>query len=82
MTRFSETSQGADGIVMIGKEGYIVSSWGGEVYFVDAAGKSQKMLDTKDQKLNSADIAYDSKSKTVYIPTFFGNSVMAYTFSK
>lgn len=80
--KFSETSQGADGIVMVGKDGYIVSSWGGEVFFVDAAGKSQKMLDTKEQKLNSADIAYDSKTSTVYIPTFFGNSVMAYTFSK
>jgi sugar lactone lactonase YvrE len=82
LSKFSETSPGADGIVMIGKEGYIVSSWGGEVFFVDASGKSQKMLDTKDKKLNSADIAYDTKSKTVFIPTFFGNSVMAYTFSK
>jgi DNA-binding beta-propeller fold protein YncE len=82
LTRFSETSPGADGIVMLGKEGYIVSSWGGEVFFVDAAGKSQKMLDTKEQKLNSADIAYDSKTKTVFVPTFSGNSVMAYTFSK
>jgi hypothetical protein len=40
------------------------------------------MLDTKEQKLNSADIAFDAKTNTVYIPTFFGNSVMAYTFSK
>jgi DNA-binding beta-propeller fold protein YncE len=82
MTKFSETSQGADGIIMIGKDGYIVSSWGGEVFYVDASGKSQKMLDTKEQKLNSADIAFDAKTNTVYIPTFFGNSVMAYTFSK
>lgn len=81
LIRFSETSAGADGIVMTGKETYIVSSWGGEVFFVDATGKSQKMLDTKEQKLNSADIAYDSKTKTVFVPTFFGNSVMAYTFS-
>ena len=82
LNKFGETSPGADGIVMIGKEGYIVSCWGGEIFFVDATGKSQKMLDTKEQKLNSADIAYDSKTKTVFVPTFFGNSVMAYTFSK
>jgi hypothetical protein len=82
LNKFGETSQGADGIVMIGKEGYIVSCWGGEVFFVDTTGKSQKMLDTKEQKLNSADIAYDSKTKTVFVPTFFGNSVMAYTFTK
>jgi hypothetical protein len=82
LTRFSETSPGADGIVMIGKEGFIVSSWSGEIFFVDAAGKSQKMLDTKEQKLNSADVAYDGKSKILFVPTFFGNSVMAYTFSR
>lgn len=82
LSRFSETSAGADGIVMVGKDGYIVSSWGGEVFFVDASGKSHKMLDTKEQKLNSADIDFDAKTNTVFIPTFFGNSVMAYTFSK
>lgn len=79
---YAETAQGADGIVLVGKDEYIVSSWGGEVYFVDAAGKSQKLLDTKEQKLNSADIDYDSKTKTVFVPTFFGNKVMAYEFKK
>lgn len=81
-TQYAETAQGADGIVLVGKDEYIVSSWGGEVYFVDAAGKSQKLLDTKEQKLNSADIDYDSKTKTVFIPTFYGNKVMAYEFKK
>lgn len=81
LTKYGETAQGADGIVLVGKDQYIVSSWGGEVYFVDATGKSQKMLDTKEQKLNSADIDYDSKTKTVFVPTFFGNRVMAYTFT-
>jgi DNA-binding beta-propeller fold protein YncE len=82
LTKFAETAQGADGIVMIGKDGYIVSSWGGEVYFVSPEGKSTKMLDTKEQKLNSADIWYDEKKSIVFIPTFFGNSVMAYAFKK
>lgn len=82
LTRFSTTSEGADGIVMVGKDQYIVSSWGGEVYFVDSTGKSTKMLDTREQKLNSADIDYEAKTKTVFIPTFYGNSVMAYQFSK
>jgi len=67
---------------MVGKDQYIVSSWGGEVYFVDSTGKSTKMLDTREQKLNSADIDYEAKTKTVFIPTFYGNSVMAYQFSK
>jgi DNA-binding beta-propeller fold protein YncE len=82
LQKFSETSQGADGIVQTGKNEYIVSSWGGEIYFVSADGKSLKMLDTKDQKLNSADIGYDEKTSMVFVPTFFGNSVMAYRFKK
>lgn len=82
LTKFSETSQGADGIVPIGKGQYIVSSWGGEVYLVDAKGKSVKLLDTKAEKLNAADIDYNSKTNMLYVPTFNGNSVMAYEFKR
>jgi sugar lactone lactonase YvrE len=82
LNKFTETSPGADGIVPLGKDEYLVSSWGGEVFYVDAKGKATKLLDTKEQKLNSADIGYDVKSKTVFVPTFFGNSVMAYRFVK
>ena len=80
LVKFGETANGADGIVPVGKDEYIVSSWGGEIYFVDATGKATKMLDTKEQKISAADIWYDEKSKTVYVPTFFANSVMAYSF--
>jgi sugar lactone lactonase YvrE len=82
LMKFGVTAYGADGVVSIGKNEYIVSSWGGELYFVDATGKSTKMLDTKEQKISAADIWYDAKSKTVYVPTFFANSVMAYSFEK
>jgi hypothetical protein len=80
LIKYADTAQGADGIVKVGNDEYIVSSWGGEVYFVKD-GKSQKLLDTKDQKLNSADIDFDRKTNTLFVPTFFGNRVMAYTFS-
>lgn len=82
LTKVGETAQGADGIVKTGKDEYIVSSWDGEVYTLDAAGKATKVLDTKDQKVNSADIDYDPKTMTVFVPTFFANTVTAYTFSK
>jgi hypothetical protein len=36
------------------------------------------LLDTREQKVNSADIGYDAKNKIVYVPTFFRNSVVAY----
>jgi sugar lactone lactonase YvrE len=82
LTKVTETSQGADGIVLIGKDEYLVSSWHGEVYYVNPQGQSQKLIDTKDQKLNAADIAYDEKTKTLFVPTFLANTVMAYSLSK
>jgi hypothetical protein len=82
LVRYAETSQGADGIVKAGHDEYIVSSWGGEIYFVDANRKSTKMLDTKSEKLNSADIDFDHQRKIVFVPTFYGNCVMAYKFTR
>jgi hypothetical protein len=82
LKKFAETSAGADGVISTGRNEFIVSCWGGEVYFVSSDGVATKMLDTRDQKLNSADISFDPKSKTVFVPTFFGNSVMAYTFTR
>ena len=82
LTKFSATAEGADGVVPVGKDEYIVSSWHGEIAYVNAKGESKKLLDTREQKLSSADIEYDPSTKTVFVPTFNANTVMAYTFSK
>jgi hypothetical protein len=82
LSTIGKTSEGADGVVEIGKDEYLVSSWHGEVYHINGKGESKKLLDTKEEKVNAADIWYDSQSKTLFIPTFFANSVVAYTFSK
>jgi len=65
-------------VVQLQKGTYLVSNWYGEIYFCGCNGQAKKILDTKDQKINAADIEYDSKSKLLFIPTFFANSVMAY----
>ena len=57
---------------------FIVSCWSGVVYYVNADGTSQQLLDTREQKINSADIGYDRKNRIVYVPTFFRNTVVAY----
>ncbi|NJM25254.1 MAG: ATP/GTP-binding protein [Bacteroidia bacterium] len=82
LTKFATTSNGADGIAMVGKNEYIVSSWGGEIFFVNAQGESVKMLDTSESKTNSADIGYDPATSTIFVPTFFKNSVVAYKFER
>ena len=79
LSEFSKTSQGADRIVRVGKRGFIVSSWGGELYFVNDEGTANKLLDTREDKLNTADIAFNSRKRVLYVPTFLGNSVMAYS---
>lgn len=83
LVKISDVATGGnDGIVPVGNQEFIVSCWPGEVYFVDAQGKSHPMLDTREQKLNCADVDYDPTRKWLYIPTFFGNRVMTYTFQK
>lgn len=82
LTKLGISSEGADGVVPVGKDEYLVSNWNGEVYFVSGKGEPKKLVDTKDKKVNAADIEYDPKTKTLYIPTFFANTVEAYTFSK
>lgn len=67
-----------DGLENVQGDEFIVSGWEGVVYYVKADGSKEKLLDTRDQKINSADIGYDAKTKIVYVPTFFKNSVVAY----
>lgn len=67
-----------DGIEEVSPGEYVVSCWAGEVYYVKDTGSVEKMLDTKADKVNSADIGYDAAKKIVYVPTFFKNSVVAY----
>jgi len=69
---------GGDGIEPVGNGDYIVSTWGGVVYYMDKNGKLQTMLDTRAQKKNTADIGYDPAQRIVYVPTFMTKSVVAY----
>ncbi len=69
---------GGDGIEPVGNGDFIVSCWVGLIYYLGKDGKMQTMLDTRDQKKSTADIGYDPGSKTLYVPTFFKKSVVAY----
>jgi len=69
-----------DGIMAAGNGAYIISCWPGEAYYVKGE-EVQKILDTKAEKLNAADAWYIESEKLLIVPTFFGNSVYAYTLS-
>ncbi len=69
---------GADGIENVKGKDFIVSCWAGVIWYINADGTKQKLLDTTGEKKNSADIGFDPATQTVYVPTFFRNSVVAY----
>jgi hypothetical protein len=71
---------GGDGVEKTGDD-FLVSSWNGEIYYVAADGSKTKMLDTKGVS-NTADIEFVEATSTVYVPTFFGNQVVAYKLTK
>ena len=67
-----------DGLEMVKPNEYLATSWSGVVYYLFADGNKQILLDTRTEKMNTADIGYDTKNKVVYIPTFFKNKIIAY----
>jgi DNA-binding beta-propeller fold protein YncE len=71
--------EGGDGVEPVGNGDFIATAWGGWIYYVSADGKIETMLDTSPQKKNTADIGYDPLKKIVYVPTFFGKTVAAYS---
>jgi hypothetical protein len=78
ITKVADLEQGGDGIEPIGNGDFIVTSWGGWIYYVTAGGKVETLLDTHHEKKNTADIGYDASKRIVYVPTFFAKTVVAY----
>jgi hypothetical protein len=66
-----------DGLEKVAGNDFLVSCWVGTIYYVHA-GSKEKLLDTQNEKSNTADIGYDADKKIVYVPTFFKNKVVAY----
>jgi sugar lactone lactonase YvrE len=70
---------GIDGIVALGNKEYVVTEWGGKIWHVRADGTTELKIDTSGEKINSADIGYNPTTKVLFVPTFFHNTVKAYS---
>jgi sugar lactone lactonase YvrE len=70
---------GADGLESITGDDFLVSVWSGAVWYLPAGGDKQLLFDGKAVKTSTADIGWDPKTRTVYVPTFFKNTVIAFT---
>ena len=68
---------GGDGLEPVGNGDFLVTCWGGLVYYVKADGSFEKLMDVRG-KMNTADLGFQPQTNTVYIPTFNNNSVKAY----
>lgn len=69
---------GLDGIVMVAENEFIISNYQGILYYVNANGARQLLLDTRPNRIMSNDISYNSKTKTLYVPSFGTNRIIAY----
>ena len=67
-----------DGVEMTQPGEFIVSCWAGLVYYVYADGRIEKLLDSRDTQINTADIGFDAESRILYVPNFHKNSLTAY----
>jgi hypothetical protein len=73
----TDSLPGGDGVEAF-RDGYLVSNWNGEVYYINKEWKKNLLLDTKANKLNAADIEYVPSQNLLVVPAFFANRVTAY----
>ncbi|ADB36438.1 SMP-30/gluconolactonase/LRE family protein [Spirosoma linguale] len=78
ITTLADGMAATDGIVPEGKGNYFVSDWNGQLFHVNADGTKEQLMDTRGQKINSADIEYVANKKLLVVPTFYRNTLVAY----
>ena len=78
ITKIAELPQGGDGIEPVGDGSYIVTAWAGYIFYVSPDGRVDTLLETHQDKKNTADIGYDPAKRIIYVPTFNAKTVAAY----
>lgn len=69
---------GIDGIEKLNSGHFIVTCWVGLIYEVDRQGKLTLLVDSREDKTNTADLGYNAHNDQIIIPNFFKNTVTAY----
>jgi hypothetical protein len=78
ITQIANVGQDIDGIEPVGNGDFLVTAWAGYIFYVYQDGHADLLLDTHDQKKNTADIGYDPMQRILYVPTFFDKRIVAY----
>lgn len=74
----NDFESGLDGIVMVAAGEFVLSNYKGILYYVKADGTNQKLLDSRASGIMANDIGYDDKTRTLYVPSFGTNQIIAY----
>jgi outer membrane protein assembly factor BamB len=69
---------GLDGIVMVADNEFIISNYQGVLYYLQADGTKQILSDTRSERIMANDISFDHKTKTLFVPSYNMNRVIAY----
>lgn len=78
VSSIATVTEDIDGIEPVNNGDFLATSWVGYIYYVHANGKVETLLETHDQKINSADIGYNPEKRIVYVPTFLHKTIAAY----
>ena len=78
ITQVAEMPEGIDGIEPVGNGDLIVTAWAGYIFYVSANGHVETLLDSHNEKMNTADIGFDTTKKILYVPTFNAKKIVAY----
>ncbi|MDN3668788.1 ATP-binding protein [Echinicola jeungdonensis] len=76
-TLLNEKVVGGDGLIVLGEGEFLASKWKGEIWVVKGE-KAWKVLDSKADNSNTADIGFLKDENIVLVPTFQRNKVVAY----
>jgi hypothetical protein len=83
VTDYMLNTGGVDGIALTASDVLLFSNWQGTVYKMKLGSDKELLLDTsKTEAIKSADFGYDASNKMIFLPTFFGNSVVCYKLAK
>lgn len=69
---------GLDGIVQVAENEFVISNYHGILYYLNANGTKQVLLDSRANRIMANDIGYNSRLKILYVPSFSTNRIIAY----
>jgi hypothetical protein len=74
-----DNTGGVDGLAKVSNSTYLISDWSGRIYLAYTNKDKELILDTTPiEGRNAADFYFSASDNTVFVPTFFGNSVVCY----